>query len=123
MIESQLVEGRQDYVPGQPSVYGQSITDACLSLEQTEPLFEQFAPAELTAALKAQLEGLAAVASDTHRNTITGDACRSAIAPKIRGETNAASAVEAKAYGLIACKPCASRTRLRGTIHMPSAAP
>jgi len=28
--------GRQDYVPGQPSVYGQSITDACLSLEQTD---------------------------------------------------------------------------------------
>ncbi len=46
MIESQLVEGRQDYVPGQPSVYGQSITDACLSLEQTEPLFEQFARAQ-----------------------------------------------------------------------------
>jgi 3-deoxy-7-phosphoheptulonate synthase len=46
MVESQLVEGRQDYVPGQPSVYGQSITDACLSLEQTEPLFEQFARAQ-----------------------------------------------------------------------------
>ncbi len=46
MIESHLVEGRQDYVPGQPSVYGQSITDACLSLEQTEPLFEQFARAQ-----------------------------------------------------------------------------
>ena len=28
MLESHLVEGRQDYVPGQPSVYGQSITDA-----------------------------------------------------------------------------------------------
>src|SRR3954451_16865000 len=37
MLESYLVEGRQDYVPGQPSVYGQSITDACLSLDQTEP--------------------------------------------------------------------------------------
>ena len=46
MIESQLVEGRQDYVPGQPSVYGQSITDACLSLEQTAPLVEQFARAQ-----------------------------------------------------------------------------
>jgi len=40
------VEGRQDYVPGQPSVYGQSITDACLSLEQTEPVFEQLARAQ-----------------------------------------------------------------------------
>jgi 3-deoxy-7-phosphoheptulonate synthase len=46
MLESQLVEGRQDYVPGQPSVYGQSITDACLSLEQTGPLVEQFAHAQ-----------------------------------------------------------------------------
>ena len=46
MLESQLVEGRQDYVPGRPAVYGQSITDACLSLEQTEPLLEQFAEAQ-----------------------------------------------------------------------------
>ena len=46
MLESQLVEGRQDYVPGQPSVYGQSITDACLSLEQTEPLLEALAAAQ-----------------------------------------------------------------------------
>lgn len=46
MIESHLVEGRQDYVPGQPAVYGQSITDACLSLEQTEPLLEAFAAAQ-----------------------------------------------------------------------------
>jgi len=45
MIESHLVEGRQDYVPGQPAVYGQSITDACLSLEQTEPLLETLARA------------------------------------------------------------------------------
>jgi 3-deoxy-7-phosphoheptulonate synthase len=35
MLESQLVEGRQDYVPGRPLVYGQSITDACISLEET----------------------------------------------------------------------------------------
>src|SRR5580765_327639 len=40
MIASHLVEGRQDYVPGSQSVYGQSITDACISLEQTEPLLE-----------------------------------------------------------------------------------
>ena len=48
MLESHLVEGRQDYVPGQPAVYGQSITDACLSLTQTEPLLEQFARAQRT---------------------------------------------------------------------------
>jgi 3-deoxy-7-phosphoheptulonate synthase len=46
MLESHLVEGRQDYVPGKPSVYGQSITDACISLEQTEPLLESFAAAQ-----------------------------------------------------------------------------
>jgi 3-deoxy-7-phosphoheptulonate synthase len=48
MLESHLVEGRQDYVPGRPAVYGQSITDACLSLSQTEPLLEQFAQAQRT---------------------------------------------------------------------------
>jgi 3-deoxy-7-phosphoheptulonate synthase len=46
MLESHLVEGRQDYVPGRDSVYGQSITDACISLEQTEPLLEQLAKAQ-----------------------------------------------------------------------------
>lgn len=46
MLESHLVEGRQDYVPGQSPVYGQSITDACLSLEQTEPILEQLANAQ-----------------------------------------------------------------------------
>jgi 3-deoxy-7-phosphoheptulonate synthase len=48
MFESHLVEGRQDYVPGQPAVYGQSITDACLSLSQTEPLLELLAQAQRT---------------------------------------------------------------------------
>jgi 3-deoxy-7-phosphoheptulonate synthase len=46
MIESQLVEGRQDLVSGRTPVYGQSITDACLSFEQTEPLLDQLAEAQ-----------------------------------------------------------------------------
>jgi 3-deoxy-7-phosphoheptulonate synthase len=46
MLESYLVEGRQEYLPGKPSVYGQSITDACISLEQTEPILEQLASAQ-----------------------------------------------------------------------------
>lgn len=46
MIESHLVEGRQDYSPGTTARYGQSITDACLSIEQTEPLLEQLAGAQ-----------------------------------------------------------------------------
>jgi 3-deoxy-7-phosphoheptulonate synthase len=46
MLESHLVEGRQDYVAGQIARYGQSITDACLSLEQTEPLLADLAKAQ-----------------------------------------------------------------------------
>jgi len=46
MVESHLVEGRQNYVPGVEAVYGQSITDACISLEQTEPLLERLARAQ-----------------------------------------------------------------------------
>ena len=46
MLESHLVEGRQDYVPGS-AIYGQSITDACISLDQTEPILEQLAAAQV----------------------------------------------------------------------------
>jgi 3-deoxy-7-phosphoheptulonate synthase len=46
MLESNLLEGRQDYVPGKPAVYGQSITDACISIAQTEPLLDQLAKAQ-----------------------------------------------------------------------------
>jgi 3-deoxy-7-phosphoheptulonate synthase len=45
MLESHLVEGRQDYVTGR-STYGQIITDDCLSLDQTEPILEQLATAQ-----------------------------------------------------------------------------
>jgi 3-deoxy-7-phosphoheptulonate synthase len=38
MIESHLVEGRQDVIPGKPLVYGQSITDACLGWDDTARL-------------------------------------------------------------------------------------
>ncbi|RYG37327.1 3-deoxy-7-phosphoheptulonate synthase [bacterium] len=40
MIESNLVEGRQDAAPGKRLVHGQSITDACLGWEQTELAFK-----------------------------------------------------------------------------------
>ena len=43
MIESHLKEGRQDQVPGRPLVYGQSITDACISWEMTVPVLEELA--------------------------------------------------------------------------------
>ncbi|HEX7624543.1 MAG TPA: 3-deoxy-7-phosphoheptulonate synthase, partial [Anaeromyxobacteraceae bacterium] len=35
MVESHLVAGRQDLAPGRALTYGQSITDACLSWEDT----------------------------------------------------------------------------------------
>ncbi|ACA85279.1 3-deoxy-7-phosphoheptulonate synthase AroG [Shewanella woodyi] len=40
MIESNLIEGRQDYIPGEPLCYGQSITDACIGWNDTESLLE-----------------------------------------------------------------------------------
>jgi 3-deoxy-7-phosphoheptulonate synthase len=36
MVESNLVAGRQDVVPGRPLVYGQSITDGCIDWATTE---------------------------------------------------------------------------------------
>jgi 3-deoxy-7-phosphoheptulonate synthase len=35
MVESNLVAGRQDLVPGQELVYGQSITDGCISWDES----------------------------------------------------------------------------------------
>ena len=40
MIESHLVGGRQDLVKGGELTYGQSITDACLGWDESEPLLE-----------------------------------------------------------------------------------
>ena len=45
MIESHLKEGRQDLLPGQELVYGQSITDACIGWEDTVSLLEELAQA------------------------------------------------------------------------------
>ncbi|WP_444997814.1 3-deoxy-7-phosphoheptulonate synthase [Aliikangiella sp. IMCC44359] len=45
MIESHLVEGRQDVIKGQPLTYGQSITDACLGWDDTETLLYRLAKA------------------------------------------------------------------------------
>ena len=41
MVESHLVAGRQDLVPGRPLVYGQSITDACLGWDDSVALLER----------------------------------------------------------------------------------
>jgi len=45
MIESHLVEGRQDINASEKLTYGQSITDACISFTQTEALLDQLATA------------------------------------------------------------------------------
>jgi 3-deoxy-7-phosphoheptulonate synthase len=45
MIESHLNEGRQDIVPGQDLRHGVSVTDACISFEQTAPVLRQLAEA------------------------------------------------------------------------------
>jgi 3-deoxy-7-phosphoheptulonate synthase len=45
MIESNLVQGRQDLIADTPLVYGQSITDACVDFEQTEKIVSQLARA------------------------------------------------------------------------------
>jgi len=43
MLESHLVAGNQKLADGKAPTYGQSITDACLALEDTLPLLEQMA--------------------------------------------------------------------------------
>jgi 3-deoxy-7-phosphoheptulonate synthase len=45
MIESHLVEGRQDLVDGVAPTYGQSITDACIGWEDTENVLRELADA------------------------------------------------------------------------------
>ena len=45
MIESHIHEGRQDIVDGAELAYGVSLTDACISMEQTVPVLQQLAAA------------------------------------------------------------------------------
>jgi len=45
MLESHLVGGRQNVVPNEKLVYGQSITDACIDWETTEELLVKLAEA------------------------------------------------------------------------------
>jgi 3-deoxy-7-phosphoheptulonate synthase len=45
MIESHLAEGRQDWKGKEASAYGCSITDACISFEQTVPVLDGLAAA------------------------------------------------------------------------------
>lgn len=48
MVESHLVEGRQDLCDGQAVTYGQSLTDACIGWDATEILLAQLSDAVTT---------------------------------------------------------------------------
>ena len=54
MIESHLVEGRQDLVEGKPLTYGQSITDSCIGWEDSEKVLQELSDA---VAAKRKLKG------------------------------------------------------------------
>jgi 3-deoxy-7-phosphoheptulonate synthase len=54
MLESNLAGGRQPHDPHTKLTYGQSITDACLSFDETVPLLERLAQA---AATRRRLKG------------------------------------------------------------------
>jgi len=43
MVESHLVAGRQELVPGRPLVYGQSITDGCIGWDESIVVLERLA--------------------------------------------------------------------------------
>jgi 3-deoxy-7-phosphoheptulonate synthase len=45
MVESHLVEGRQDLLPEKPLTYGQSITDACLGWDDSVAVLDKLAAA------------------------------------------------------------------------------
>jgi 3-deoxy-7-phosphoheptulonate synthase len=45
MVESHLVAGRQELVPGKPLVYGQSITDGCIDWPTSVGVLERLASA------------------------------------------------------------------------------
>jgi 3-deoxy-7-phosphoheptulonate synthase len=45
MVESNLIDGRQDLVAGQPLVYGQSITDGCIGWDASVKVLERLSEA------------------------------------------------------------------------------
>ena len=45
MVESNLVAGRQDLIPGKPLTYGQSITDGCIGWDTSVGVLDRLADA------------------------------------------------------------------------------
>jgi 3-deoxy-7-phosphoheptulonate synthase len=62
MMESFLEDGRQDHEGKGSLVYGQSITDACMSWKRTAPLLE-----ELAGAVRARRRALVAAPDESRR--------------------------------------------------------
>ena len=58
MVESNLQEGRQDMVAGVPLQVGVSVTDACISMQQTIPVLEGLAAAVRMRRSKAAAPGV-----------------------------------------------------------------
>ena len=54
MLESNLIAGAQKLVEGQPLVYGQSITDACIGWDETLLLLRELAGAVRSGYAKSQ---------------------------------------------------------------------
>jgi 3-deoxy-7-phosphoheptulonate synthase len=54
MVESNIVAGRQDLVPGKPLTYGQSITDGCIGWDATADVLEKLADAVAARRERAQ---------------------------------------------------------------------
>ncbi len=54
MLESNLVAGRQDLIPGKPLTYGQSITDGCIGWDTTVAVLEKLAEAVAARREKAE---------------------------------------------------------------------
>jgi len=56
MLESNLVAGAQKLVPGKPLTYGQSITDGCISWDETHQLLSELAEAVRTGRMNTTLK-------------------------------------------------------------------
>ena len=67
MLESHLVGGRQDPKPGVALTYGQSITDACLSWDETVPVLEGLAAAVRARRGRVGGRGAAGHSHDLHK--------------------------------------------------------
>ena len=53
-MESNLVAGRQDLIPGQELTYGQSITDGCIGWDTTVEALEKLADSVAARQARAQ---------------------------------------------------------------------